>query len=1588
MPKVDELIGALEAETPLAAEGSFTLDREQARLKMRQFQLPDPRMYVLSLVQLAAVLGAKKIDFVELDSDDTIAEFSGMPLLRGDIDELYASLLGGPDASPARQELALAVNGAMALAPKFMRITSCRAEGPHGPKSSIALMCRPDVADAIEEELEPWMEPGTRIHVKEKFGLGLRFLDSLFGDLAERVHLRDRCRWARMEVLVRGHKLSGDVPLAELEYRAEVEAEGLRVVAGFDPNGGSARIRMLCHGVWIEERDFDGPYGFRVLCDGSRFRKNVSRTGVVQDERYEEAMAVVELARQRSFAALAAELHTAAQARIPDARAIVLGEIERALDRGAKLDETAPPWLRTLAETPLWTSVVAGARASTWELAQDSDGAGYVTEPFTGLDAEWRTTVLLDPEDRDRFQRLFARRVSRTLDLQARAALLDQRAGAEARRADDRRKWRQRPHALRLSAGGWLRWRKIEAEGVQGSVGISSRDASLGRIHLVADGCLLGSFEWTDGPPSTHAVVQAAFEPTLAYDGAVADETLAHAITAMLLATRKLWRGLARQRDDLRPEEQPLLLAYLAMGERTNAAFGAYHAVGFDGQRARKLVLAHPTAPSWGLGTAKPHPIALRPLFRLLDGGRAPLVALHAHVQQTGELPVVRRTASIERAPFAVVVGAPELAALGVVFGPRAIVDRDDLVREDVHEQAQTLSEAALREALRVPTDVPVFGFTLGELSGALAFDGDRDDASATIALLQSGASIEQIRIAVPVGNVVAAIDVSGILVDRDATGVGPRARERVVAMVEHGIGVAIATLAATPGELAQLDAHRILAALRSRVRSTVWLRAYASFVQADPARADAAYVELARLSHGTYWEVLATQVAEELARGGTPWPDRIAQALRIRDRIAAPCKGLFGQLVEAMPMLARLPLWRTCRGESLGLLAIVDAATRGRLGLVAPQRADRDYDDSEGLVVVAEGLAEEVVRGLVELQITPGERLFVARERRRIAEARPIRERIAIADGAAVVATRVEIEGGRGELGLAIPTETRRSTIEICVQRRSVGAVHPELPVAVVGVIDHDALALDFAFAEDGLGPAQWRAVEHTCRRALPELLRALAKHDDTAMVAAIVRRVLLDPRIDLDDDLREAFDRLPAFAASDGRFWSRAALQACAQEQGEIDVVPLHWRGEADGPVIAVGVTELAEFRRLVGHTRDYRRLAEAQARRVRAPVPTRVPVDAIGRSEIEAAGLRGVVWIDGEAGLVELVAEGRVADRVRASSWLPVRGFVEGDAVEVAADWSRATLDGPGRAALEEAARRAYEGLVAWFEGLLRGQASGADRERARLARQALTALAVRLATGRGIGAAEAQLLARVQTMPIFEREGGDVATLEEARRERIAGAHEIWAGPDPQPGDPSPNPNPSPNPIPSPSPNPIPPPTPNPIPNPDPSPEPEPLPGTDPDPQPVPGTEPEPMPPPVQGTHADDEVPHVELSPEVARVIDRVREHLRSVFTASAKEPADAHLHRITARDVDLDLVSVEDAHHVVLNTRHPVFEAAADDHVALCLLASSAYTTLNRLREDVTDDDEARFHDVHAERILAAVATETSPRAPALPCSPC
>ena len=85
MSQADRLIEALAKEGALVSAGEFTLDRVKAREKMRSFQLADPRMYVLLLVQAAVCKGAGHVDFT-FDSDDMRLQCDGhVPLELGGV---------------------------------------------------------------------------------------------------------------------------------------------------------------------------------------------------------------------------------------------------------------------------------------------------------------------------------------------------------------------------------------------------------------------------------------------------------------------------------------------------------------------------------------------------------------------------------------------------------------------------------------------------------------------------------------------------------------------------------------------------------------------------------------------------------------------------------------------------------------------------------------------------------------------------------------------------------------------------------------------------------------------------------------------------------------------------------------------------------------------------------------------------------------------------------------------------------------------------------------------------------------------------------------------------------------------------------------------------------------------------------------------------------------------------------------------------------------------------------------------------------------------------------------------------------------
>ncbi len=120
---MSRLLEALRAEGQFDSTGQFGVDRRLAQEKMRQFQLVDPRSYVLNLVAAAVALGASRVTItgrvgrcriilhgLSLDSDFLTQPLSFIFIRseRLDLDgyrELAVGLSGALSLSRARLEL-------------------------------------------------------------------------------------------------------------------------------------------------------------------------------------------------------------------------------------------------------------------------------------------------------------------------------------------------------------------------------------------------------------------------------------------------------------------------------------------------------------------------------------------------------------------------------------------------------------------------------------------------------------------------------------------------------------------------------------------------------------------------------------------------------------------------------------------------------------------------------------------------------------------------------------------------------------------------------------------------------------------------------------------------------------------------------------------------------------------------------------------------------------------------------------------------------------------------------------------------------------------------------------------------------------------------------------------------------------------------------------------------------------------------------------------------------------------------------------------------------------------------------------------
>lgn len=145
----------------LESSGHFTLNQAHAAEKLKQFRLPEARLYVLNLVASCVFGGASYIDF-KADADEL---WVITDLRLKDVRELehLENLILSREPSPEK-ELALALNGCLPLKPKVLNLEVQDA------KRSARLDWNGKSFDYQQSQDPPGETPSLKLHIKERAG--------------------------------------------------------------------------------------------------------------------------------------------------------------------------------------------------------------------------------------------------------------------------------------------------------------------------------------------------------------------------------------------------------------------------------------------------------------------------------------------------------------------------------------------------------------------------------------------------------------------------------------------------------------------------------------------------------------------------------------------------------------------------------------------------------------------------------------------------------------------------------------------------------------------------------------------------------------------------------------------------------------------------------------------------------------------------------------------------------------------------------------------------------------------------------------------------------------------------------------------------------------------------------------------------------------------------------------------------------------------------------------------------------------------------------------------------------------------------
>jgi hypothetical protein len=1620
MSTADALIAGLRNDAQFDSEGSFSLDRDRAREKMRQFQLADPHRYVLLLVEAAILRGASAIDF-HIDADDMRMSFDAA-LEWEDLDELYASLFVDRSTVSirARRELALACNAVMALNPRWVRIESWAAIGG-GPVTGVRALLRPDAEDEIErvEQAPPDARaPLTTIHVKERFrpGLLVRFLHNIADALPEEELLRQRCAMASIPITLDGKPISFGLPRTALAG-VSFEAEGLRGVAGINLDDRKrSTLVLLSNGVELVTTTLrDSVPGLWFWVDASNLRKDVSQSDVVSnDESYLRMLSALATPRDRVLARLV-ELWSGGQ--LDTLGNFSSGDVFDLL-RSCFLRWADHQWLAhdagalgKLADMPLWRTV-DHRWLSPRELSAQADperGIMYTTRDYSGVvPLGWGPVIHAyeGPGEVEAIRRVYPHAAhDATTQLER-----------EVPWERNRRRWLGRSHPPTLPAAVGPATAAITTDTIIGQARIV-RPGIVSNVRIIVDGCLLCELTVDVDFLGVSAVLAGPFTPLRDYSRPRHDRTLA---TAALLLLGQLPRMITAWIEHEGESAAGELRRVLAALSRPSFAADWLQSFGFAEQTALQMVArlgAPRLLPALGLDSNEPTYLAHVPLFDTIDGRRVSLVDLNlerrGRAREPGKLLVIDRSviSTNATAPELLVhADADERRLLAAVFGAAAIHDDTYAYMRDVGRRsflARPQAQPALPpSSWQVIVDRPRIRGVVGIDPLELRRWQASQPRNSTIEVIVEGRLLTTLHAPAWLPGVAASLIWDDAPVNRSWDGLDDAPGTTMPLL--HAVNTALLELIRARAEAAielearpDDDVRRLLwLAMSSPFIATEFAAAWRKFrAQFELAAAIDGYMDLAQLITGLPIQDVREAITLLLEDNMLPTRQAVLILLMRKEPPRHEVWSFQRGVLELYELLERVLLLENTAGTPVSLATLNHHVAATDEIAYVDDLALR-FHSHEHLIIRAHPIDHVALHRLFDAKHFNEVSAWIherAHQQRFATQAQL--SAIRLADHDRLVGVEFERDGVTGELAIPpwMPNDSGDMKLTYCHDRRVVQEIGIHAALPVLGILDDPEADLSADYSRVNTTGVRMYTIRKLLDEVLAEqLLPALAKAFPTldASRQSVARGWILvhwhrtSPRAGQHPNRLSAagreFAALKLFVDVDQtprsltelseRFAEHKTLWYVERDLGHPDALPF--------PVVLMRPQDhrlLHDlFDPLEDFTRRWNTRIASERRRRRAPdLPgTEAPADALVRLEVDRHGLRGTLWLPAavpfDAG-VTLGADGKVLAVHHPLDELPIMGVVDG----VTADdrFVAPELNGAQTRYLSARAISAYGALLnhhrADLERPDRPDFNNPEQVRLRAVRiELLRGAAISLAharrRGRSFDAILGNLERRLSDEPLLRLATGRLISVELALQARPPEfAHfDIW---DPK----------------------------------------EPTVSArvrerllsdtvEPEPEieiePAPEVESEELidlegmlglsfdePEQVLERLLDfDEPastePPVKIKPPrdlVAELLERVREELRMLREQHQIVLAEGLLDCISA-DIrnGRELVRIEDG--VVFDSRHPRFVRAMDDPdpIWVSFLASVAYTAINRWLDEITDAHEQVFHHRHAEYLLS------------------